>query len=154
MWRTIQRSLLIVVASAGLGLAVNAISPKRIPYITPPKPVIAESEFIPLPEAFKMWASGAAFLLDARAPADYEAGHIAGAFSLPAEAFHEHFPAVAPYLTHGSSIVCYCDGMDCDLSHHLAELLRQQGYTNIHLLQNGWTVWRNAGHPTSTGPQP
>ena len=148
MWGSVQRALLIVVASAGLGLAFNAISPKRIPYITPPKPVIAASEFIPLAEAFELWGSGAAFFLDARAPADYEAGHIAGAFNLPAESFHEHFMNVAPYLTPSSSIICYCDGVECDLSHHLAGMLRQQGYTNIHLLQNGWTVWRAAGYPS------
>lgn len=154
MWRTVQRSLAIVVVSAAIGLAVNAVSPRRISYITPPKPVIAESEFIPLPEAYRLWGSGAGFFLDARAPADYEAGHIANAFSLPAEAFDQHFPAVAPFLTPSASIVCYCDGMECDLSHHLAEQLRQRGFTNIHLLQNGWTVWHGAGYPTSTGAQP
>ena len=146
MWRTVQRSLVIVVASAAIGLAVNGVSPKRIPYITPPKPVIAESEFVPLDEAHQLW--GSAIFLDARAPADYEAGHIASAFSLPAEEFDQHFPAVAPFLTPTSKIVCYCDGMECDLSHHLAELLRQRGYKNIQMLQNGWTAWSKAGYPT------
>lgn len=153
MWRTVQRSLVIVVASAAIGLAVNAVSSRRIPYITPPKPAIAPSEFIPLEEAYKLWG-GSALFLDARAPADYQAGHIANAFSLPAEAFDEHFPAVASFLTPDSVLVCYCDGMECDLSHHLAELLQQRGFKNIHLLQNGWTVWHGAGHPTNTGAQP
>lgn len=154
MWRTVQRSLLIVIIAAVLGLAANAVSPRRIPYITPPKPVIAESEYTPLAEAYKMWGSGAAFFLDARAAADYEAGHIANAFNVPSDAFDQHFPAVAAYLTPSSAIVCYCDGMECDLSHHLADQLRQRGFTNIHLLQNGWTVWRTAGHPANTGTQP
>src|SRR5438067_1469537 len=107
MRRTVQRALVLLFGSAVLGLAANAVSPKRIPYITPPKPQIAESEFIPLAEAYAAWGSGATFFLDARAPADYEAGHIANAFNLPAEAFDEHFPQVAPMLTTNSGVVCY-----------------------------------------------
>ena len=154
MRRTVQRALVIIFGSAALGLAVNAVSPKRIPYITPPKPPVAESEFIPLAEAHDAWAGGAAFFLDARAPADYAAGHIANAFSLPAEAVDEHFAAVAAMLTPDSAIVCYCDGVECELSHHLAELLRQRGYKNVRILKNGWTSWRGAGYPTNTGEQP
>ena len=48
MGRTIQRSLVIVVVSAALGLAVNAVSPRHIPYITPPKKAVDTSEFVPL----------------------------------------------------------------------------------------------------------
>jgi len=33
-----------------------------------------------------------------------------------------------------SAIVCYCDGTECDLSHTLAEHLRQNGFKNIHIL--------------------
>ena len=153
MWRTVQRSLVIVVASAALGLAVNAISPRRIPYITPPQ-VIDPSEFIPLADAYKAWSRGNTFFLDARAPVDYQAGHIANAFSLPAEEFSVHWPQVAAFLTTESAIVCYCDGTDCDLSHQIAAQLRQQGFKNVHILQNAWTEWTKAGYPGNTGPQP
>src|SRR5436309_1125022 len=145
MGRTIQRSLVIVVVSAALGLAVNAVSPRHIPYITPPKKAADASEFVPLPEAYRLWSSGTAFFLDARAPADYAAGHIANAFSLPAEAFNEHFPEVAPVLTPDSSIIVYCDGIECELSHRCADLLRERGYMNVRVLVNGWTLWHTAG---------
>ena len=154
MWRTLQRSLVIVVASAALGLAVNAISPRRIPYITPPKQVIAESEFIPLADAYQAWSASGAVFLDARAPADYEAGHIPNAFSLPAESFADHFARVSPFLSPNSAIVCYCDGVECDLSHHLKGYLGQNGFTNVHILKNAWTEWRKAGYPATTGKEP
>jgi rhodanese-related sulfurtransferase len=32
--------------------------------------------------------------------------------------------------------------------------LRQLGYTNTHLLFNGWTAWRLAGLPITPGRQP
>ena len=154
MGRTLRRSLVIVVAGAALGLAVNAVSPRRIPYITPPKPVIAPSEFIALADAYQAWSDGNTLFLDARAPADYAAGHIANALSLPAEEFDKHFPAVSGYLAPDSAIICYCDGIECDLSHHLMELLRQHGYTDIHILKNAWTEWKKAGYPTTTGAPP
>ena len=158
MRRTLQRSLVIVVARRSAWVVVSQWSvshgTRRIPFITPPKAEIPEQEFVPLTQAHELWSSGGAFFLDARAPADYAAGHIANALNLPAEAFDEHFPQVASFLTTDSVIVCYCDGIECDLSHRLAELLRQRGYTNVRILRNGWTEWNKAGYPTTKGAQP
>ncbi|MEI6085378.1 MAG: rhodanese-like domain-containing protein [Verrucomicrobiota bacterium] len=153
MWRTLQRALVVTIAGAVLGLAANAVSPRRIPYIAPPV-VNVPSDFIPFDEAQALWRSGEAIFLDARAPADYAAGHIGNAFNVPAENFDAHYSPVAGMLTPASRIVTYCDGLECDLSHHLTDRLRQLGYTNVHILKNGWTVWRNAGLATSTGGQP
>ena len=162
MRRTIQRSLVIVVASATLGVVVNAVRSdvgkdgklRCIPFVTPPKAEIRNQEFVPLALAHELWSSGSAFFLDARAPADYAAGHIANALSLPAEAFDQHFPQVASYLTTDSVIVCYCDGTECDISHRVAELLRQRGYTNVRILKNGYTEWNKAAYPTTKGANP
>jgi rhodanese-related sulfurtransferase len=154
MWRTVQRSLVIVVASATLGLAVNAVSPRRIPYIAPPPKQHAESEYISLADAYEHWRNGTTFFLDARDPADYQAGHIPNAFSLPVDEFSHYYPNVAPYLTTDGLIVCYCDGEVCDLSHRLADQLKLLGFKNVRVLKNAWTSWRNAGYPTNTGIQP
>lgn len=154
MRRTIQRALLIVVAGAALGLLVNQVSPRAIPYITPPMAKVAASDTITLEEATQLWQTGAAFFLDARPPAQYTAGHIANAFNVPAEDFATHYRAVAPMLAPDSPIVAYCDGMDCELSHQLTGKLRELGYKNVRILMNGWTSWRIAGHPTQTGVQP
>src|SRR5881628_1268316 len=141
----IQRALLIACVGAALGLAANAVSPRGIPFVAPPKVVVPPSDFIPLHEAKQLWQSGTAYFLDARAPADYVAGHIASAFNLPADEFDTHYAAVASMLTTGSVIVAYCDGVECDLSHDLTKRLRQLDYKNVRILKNGWTVWRGAG---------
>jgi len=154
MRRTVQRALIIVLGSAALGLVGNAISPKRIPFITPPKPVLETNDMVTLEEAHQAWGDGVTFFVDARAPADYAAGHVANAFNLPAEAFFEHFPPVAAMFAPATPIIVYCDGMECELSHHCADLLRQNGYKNVRILMNGWTLWHTAGYPTSTGAQP
>ena len=151
MKRSLLRGLLIVVLGAGLGLVANEISPRGIPLIAPAKAAVAPSEFIPLDQARQLWGSGTAVFLDAREPDDYAAGHIGNALNLPAQSFGEHFADVVPLLTPASEMVVYCDGTECELSHRLADLLRQQGYTNSHVLFNGWTAWSQAGFPTATG---
>ncbi len=154
MKRAIQQATLIVMAGIALGLAANAVSPKRIPYITPPKPAVVDQNLITLEAAKELWGTGAGFFLDARAPADYAAGHIALAFSLPVEAFDEHYNNVAPMLAPDTPVVAYCDGVECELSHRLADRLRGLGYKDVRVLVNGWTAWRTAGYQTNTGTQP
>ena len=154
MRRTIQRALVIVLAGAVLGLIGNAISPRGLSYVTPLKPQLKAQDTLSLPEARALWSGGAAFFLDARAPADYAAGHIPNAFSLPVEQFDQQYPNVAPMLTPDAAIVVYCDGQQCDLSHRLALKLRELGYRNVRVLVNGWTVWQTARLPTHKGAQP
>ena len=154
MWRTLQRALAIVLAGAALGLAANAISPRRIPYLTPPKAPPQGQDMVPLQEAEELWNGGSAFFLDARASADYSAGHIAGALSLPVEEFDDHYLQIAGMLNPDSTIVVYCDGVECDLSHRLMSKLRELGYHNVRYIVNGWTTWHTAGLLTHTGEKP
>ena len=107
-----------------------------------------------LEQAKLFWQSGNALFLDAREPADYAAGHIASALNLPAQSFERHFGEIAPLLTPESRLILYCDGTECELSHRVRGNLRQLGYTNTHLLFNGWTTWRQAGLPTALGGPP
>jgi rhodanese-related sulfurtransferase len=148
---SLGQALGIVLFGIAAGLAGNLISPHGLPLIPPPKQTPKAEAFIALDQAKQLWHMGAAFFLDAREPADYAAGHIGNALNLPAQSFALHFGEIAPMLTPESPLVLYCDGQECDLSHRLAELLRQQGYTNLHILSNGWTAWRLAGLPTTPG---
>ena len=102
---------------------------------------------ISLEEAVEVWSNGMAIFIDAREPQDYAAGHIGSAFNLPALSFEAYFGEVAPLLTPTSRIVVYCDGPQCDFSHRVSERLRQMGFTNVQVLTNGWSVWRQAGLP-------
>lgn len=150
----LRQALVIVVVGAVLGVAANALSPRRIPLLTPPKTAPKAQDTVPLEEAKALWGSGTAFFLDAREPTDYRAGHIAGALSLPIEEFDDHYPQIQPMLTPDTTIVAYCDGKDCDLSHRLMDQLRELGYHHVRLLVNGWTTWHTAGLLTHTGDQP
>lgn len=137
----------IVLIGVGAGLAGNQLSSRGLPFKTPPKPAASAETYLALGKAEEWWNSGGAFFLDAREPADFAAGHIGNALNLPAQSFVQHFGAVVPMLTPQTVLVLYCDGTECELSHRLRESLHQLGYTNTHLLFNGWTAWRSAGLP-------
>ena len=151
---SLSRALVLVLLGAGLGLAANQISPRGLPLITPPRAVAATGDFITLDRARQLWYLGTAFFLDARDPADFAAGHVGNALNLPAQSFALYFGKVGPMLTPNSELVLYCDGQECELSRRLRENLRQLGYTNTHLLSNGWTAGSQAGLPVTRAGQP
>jgi rhodanese-related sulfurtransferase len=152
MMKELLRSIAVIVfLGAVLGFAGNQLSPRGIPLIAPAKAIPRAEEYIALDKAKELWGNGVALFLDAREPADYDAGHIGNALNLPAQSFERHFSAIAPMLSPDSEMVLYCDGKECDLSHWLAESLRQQGFTNTHILHNGWTAWSQSGWPTGRG---
>lgn len=143
--------MVIVLFAIAIGLVGNEISPVGLPLIAPRALAIQGEEFIALDQATTLWRSGSALFLDAREPDDYAAGHIGNALNLPSQSFAEHFGELAPMLSSASELVLYCDGVECDLSHRLAQSLRQAGYTNSHILSNGWSAWRQAGLPITSG---
>ncbi len=154
MRRIIQQTLIILFGSSAIGLLVNAVSPRGIPYTRPPQAQVAPQDVISLQDAQGAWSTGAAVFLDARAPADYIAGHIAGALNLPTEDFDQRYPLIEPLLGPDQPIIIYCDGKLCDLSHDLAEKLKAIGRIDVKILLNGWTVWKKAGQPINTGSKP
>jgi rhodanese-related sulfurtransferase len=153
MNRILQQASVIVLLGLALGLGGNQVSPRGLPLIMPPKKAAKADEFITLDKAKELWHGGVVLFLDAREPADYAVGHIGNALNLPAQSFDRYFTNIAPMLTPESPMVLYCDDKDCELSHRLQASLRQLGYTNAHLLFNGWTAWRQAGLPTTQGEQ-
>jgi len=95
-------------------------------------------------------ANGAAMvLLDARAPSDYAAGHLAGAIDLP-------FYDVGNYLDtlpDDQWIVCYCACPHAE-SGRAAQTLQQNGFTKVTILDEGFFGWQSAGYHVCTGASP
>ncbi len=110
-----------------------------------------QDSMIDLEEARVLFERGAAVFVDARPGSQYAEGHIRGALSLPFHEVDDHFMDVADRLEVPKTIVTYCDGEGCELSHELALFLKQIGFENVRVLVNGWTVWQQAGLPTEAG---
>ncbi len=147
----------LVLLAALIALGVNQIRSDGIPLVGDWS---AEARFvdeagdsltISLDEARKRFAAGAALFLDARSPDDYARGHIGGALNLPWQGADRHFMEIADRLSGDKTIITYCDGETCDLSHELALFLKEMGFADVQVLVNGWTVWLQAGLPTDEG---
>lgn len=102
---------------------------------------------VSLEEAQQIAESFSHIILDARKPADYAAGHLPGAMSLPLNEFDETFPGISPLLGGGQAIMVYCSGRECDESIKLGEILIKAGYTNITLFAGGMIEWKAANLP-------
>jgi len=108
-------------------------------------------------EAWVLFRAKVPFL-DARRSAEYSAGHIEGAWSLPVweadlEARITEFEALAGPVS-ATPLVLYCSGGDCEDSHLLAQKLSPLGYRNLLIYRAGYPDWVRQGHPIRTGGKP
>jgi cytochrome c oxidase cbb3-type subunit 3/ubiquinol-cytochrome c reductase cytochrome c subunit len=88
-------------------------------------------------------------LLDARAPSDYTAEHIADAVSIP---FYDPDPYV-DRLPRDAWLVCYCSCPHAE-SGQLAQKLQQKGFTKVTVLDEGLRVWKMKGYAVHSGFDP
>ena len=147
----------LVVLSAAVALAVNALRADRLPLVgdfsvaARMTTATGERMDITLGEAEKLFFTHAAVFVDARSVEDYVKGRIQGARSLPWHEVDINFIGVTQDLDLETPIVTYCDGETCELSHDLALFLRDAGFKNSRVLVNGWTAWQQAGLPVESG---
>lgn len=85
-------------------------------------------------------------LLDVRPVEEYEAGHIAGAVSMPLSQIAVRLDEVEAT----SSIVTYCRGAYCVMAHDAVTLIRGRGRDAVRL-QDGMLEWRLAQLPVVVG---
>ncbi len=157
--RIVSETAVILLVAVTAALVINSLRPSGIRIFESPAPSTVSDgassgepgSEIPLSEAMDRYAAGDVLFADARPPADYRAGHIAGARNLPVNAFEEWIGDFMAEVAPETLIITYCDGVHCELGAELAQELTWAGYTNVRHLANGWTRWREAGMPTESG---
>jgi rhodanese-related sulfurtransferase len=126
-----------------------------------------ETQFAPSPqEVIRDITSAAAWeayqlkipFLDARRSSDFEAGHVAGAWSVPiwetaAAGRITEFEARANPAPQ-APIVIYCSGGDCSDSRLVAKKLVELGYRNLLIYRDGFPDWARQGRPQAGGARP
>jgi rhodanese-related sulfurtransferase/DNA-binding HxlR family transcriptional regulator len=90
--------------------------------------------------------AGSVIVLDVRPRAEYEAGHIAGAISIPLA----ELPRRLRGLPARREIVAYCRGPYCLMALEAARALRRGGRKASRLLE-GFPEWRAAALPVQAG---
>jgi len=90
-------------------------------------------------------AAGDVVVVDVRPSAEYAAGHIAGAVSIPIDELAANVAA----LPEGVEVVAYCRGPYCVFADDAVRLLRRRGRRAARL-EGGFPEWRQARLPVDT----
>jgi rhodanese-related sulfurtransferase/DNA-binding transcriptional ArsR family regulator len=85
---------------------------------------------------------GRVVVLDVRPEAEYAAGHIEGARSIP----HDRLAHALEGLPKSREIVAYCRGPYCVYANDAVRLLRNEGF-KARRLREGYPEWERAGLP-------
>jgi rhodanese-related sulfurtransferase len=88
-------------------------------------------------------------VLDIRPAAEFEAGHVPGAVSVPPN----EVAGTVNRLPNGSDVVAYCRGPFCIYADDAVRALRRQGHRAVRL-EDGFPEWRRAGLPIAVGDEP
>jgi len=93
-------------------------------------------------ELLKRARNGKVIVVDVRPREEFEAGHIAGALSIPLSMLDKRLSEIPAEC----DIVAYCRGPYCVLAAEAVRLLRRRGYRAFRL-QEGYPEWRDGGLP-------
>lgn len=160
--RDIIKELAIILGLAVVtAFAVNALSPRGIALVgdwdtsqgvitarAKDDVVARELELGDFETVKEIYDSGEALFVDARSAEDYREGRIAGAVSLPvyqAEELMDGFKS--EYPMYQMMVITYCGGRECEDSHTLAQLLMDEGYTDVRVFVDGYPCWEKEGYP-------
>jgi len=106
----------------------------------------SDAEAVEMNELLKRARSKRVIVLDTRPPAEYAAGHIAGAMSVPVDDLQRRLR----HLPKGKEYVAYCRGPYCVYADRAVEILRSNG-RQARRLREGFPEWRAAGLPVDVG---
>lgn len=91
---------------------------------------------------------GEVTVVDVRPGAEYDAGHVAGAVSIPLPELSRRLRR----LDRRREVVAYCRGPYCVFADDAVRLLRRKGFRAARL-EDGFPEWRDAGLPVGAGAQ-
>lgn len=94
-------------------------------------------------ELLQLVSSGEAVVVDVRPAGEYQAGHIAGAISIPLDSLPRHLAK----LPTNQEVVAYCRGPYCMFAYEAVSQLRSQGY-KARRLEDGYPEWKAGLLPT------
>jgi rhodanese-related sulfurtransferase len=103
-----------------------------------------DTEQVGREELLRRAKAGEAIVLDVRPAAEYAAGHIPGAISIPLDELADRLSE----LPGDAEVVAYCRGSYCVLAHDAVRLLTAHGRRAVRLAE-GMLEWRLADQPVT-----
>jgi histidine triad (HIT) family protein len=89
----------------------------------------------------RLMSAGPFHLIDARGAEKFAEGHIPGAVNIYGGEAQSRIPDIIQ-SPRDRVILIYCDGGECELSHHVADVLKQFGFGPIFIYTGGWAEWQ------------
>lgn len=112
---------------------------------------LREGRYVPTAEVAQAVEDGRRIVfLDARAPSDYVRYHLPGAIISP---YYDVQTIIERLPRDGTWIVAYC-GCPHAASGRVMDALREAGFANTAVLDEGVIHWKDEGHPVVTGVNP
>ncbi len=113
------------------------------------EPTLTKPTFIAKPgvileitlQQFKALRNAEHFLIDARTAESFAKGHIGNAVNVYGGEVESRIPQLLNMVPQDRPILIYCDGGECELSHHVANALAQFGYGPMYIYTGGWAEW-------------
>ncbi len=107
----------------------------------------AELKTIEVDEVKSYFDKKSALFLDARPLKLFQAGTITGSMYMD----YKEYDKLKKFLPADKSvkIISFCNGIKCEHSDHLAELLQKDGYKNVVVYKGGYPEWSEKKYPTS-----
>jgi rhodanese-related sulfurtransferase len=158
----IKEVIFLSVFSGVVAFYFNRVNPAGVPIIyTKDKVLFAEDldeqqdrpTAVKISQAIQLYNSPNTVFLDARLPADYEAGHIKGSLNMPVEIYNDYLNVVEN-IDYSTTLVTYCSDKECALSEELADSLKMLGFKKVYVFLAGWLEWKKGGNPVRKGTQP
>jgi rhodanese-related sulfurtransferase/DNA-binding HxlR family transcriptional regulator len=103
-------------------------------------------EPVPRKELVRRLKRGDVVVLDVRPAPEFDAGHIAGARSVPIAELGRRLKEIPK----SRQVVAYCRGRYCVFADEAVRTLRRKGYRALRL-EEGFPEWREEGLPVATG---
>jgi rhodanese-related sulfurtransferase len=140
----VLEALILILFAVLLAAVANTVRTDGLAWSASPAPARPGGE-LGAAEAQALLRSGQAQFLDARESADFAAGHIPGARSVPPEMFGDEMDKLLSDGPKSRLLVVYCSSLTCPLAGNLAENLKLSGYTQVRVFAGGWQEGTAAG---------
>ena len=159
-WNVGKQGLILLLLAGVLGFGTNALRPDGLSlteecFKNDLSPVGANQPVvIALDQARELFEGRCARFIDTRSAEEYLWGHIQGAANLPWEEAAQGRIGNLSQQQRDALLVIYADGESCGRGAATAVALHRQGFTQVKVLINGWSLWTANDLPTEIGPPP
>jgi len=146
MVRLAAQVVVLVGVAATLALLTNVLRSEGIDWggRDPERFRHADVEFLSVDAAAPLHSVATTLFLDARSAAEFAAGHVFGAVSLPADAADSTYEELRDFLAADMDLVVYAGDTMSAVS--VAKYLNERGL-HARVLEGGWEAWQDERLP-------